>query len=196
MTRRPGHGSRPAIVLATVAALLAAACSSAVTAGGAGASGSAPSGPAIVADGTAAVPLLPTDRFALPEFDLGRFQTLLGQLAGKGVPVVVNVWASWCGPCRIESPNLVAAAKQYGTRVQFIGVDILDQLGPARAFIQEEGYPYPSVFDPTGAIRDGMGYLGQPVTIFFDRSGRKSGDWVGPIGMPQLASGIAKILPA
>ena len=88
---------------------------------------SALTGPAIVAAGAVSVPHLPKDRFALPTFDFGRFQTLLRDLAGNHVPVVVNIWASWCGPCRIESPNLVMAAERYGRQVQFLGVDIIDQ---------------------------------------------------------------------
>jgi thiol-disulfide isomerase/thioredoxin len=150
---------------------------------------------AILASGAGSIALLPKDTSALPTFDFPRFQTLLHQLALKKVPVVVNIWASWCGPCRIEAPNLVKAAERYGTGVQFLGVDILDQLGPARQFIQEERYAYPSVFDPTGDIRDRLGYLGQPVTIFYDASGRKVGEWSGAIGPPDLTSRISNILP-
>jgi thiol-disulfide isomerase/thioredoxin len=153
------------------------------------------SGRAIIALDARGISMLPKDRFALPSFDFARFQNLLGRLTSKGVPVVVNIWASWCGPCRIESPNLVKAAKRHGTQVQFLGVDILDKRGPARAFIKEEGYPYPSVFNPTGDIRDGLGYIGQPVTIFFDARGRKVDQWSGPIGLPQLLDRISKILP-
>jgi len=118
----------------------------------------------------------------------------LGKLANAGVPVVVNIWASWCGPCRAESPNLVKAAERHGTEVQFLGVDILDQRAAAQAFIQEEGYPYPSVFDPTGEIRNRLGYIGQPGTIFYNASGRKVDEWSGPIGLQQLLDRIDKIL--
>jgi hypothetical protein len=60
----------------------------------------------------------------------------------------------------------------YGDRVRFIGVDILDQRASARDFMSEFGWTYPSVYDPSGAIRDGLGLLGQPVTLFYDESGR------------------------
>ncbi|MGH2572609.1 MAG: TlpA family protein disulfide reductase [Actinomycetota bacterium] len=140
------------------------------------------------------IEILPRDRFALPTFDFEQFQGLLRQLADKRVPVVVNIWASWCGPCQVESPNLVEAARRHGTEVQFLGVDILDQRTPARAFIREEGYPYPSVFDPTGEIRDRLGYIGQPVTIFYDAAGRKVAEWSGAIGLPELLDRIAEIL--
>ena len=78
-------------------------------------------------------PLLPTSVAALPAFDVETYQQLLTQL--RGTPVVVNVWASWCGPCKAESPLLHEASRSYGDRVQFLGVDILDSLGGARSFL-------------------------------------------------------------
>jgi hypothetical protein len=62
----------------------------------------------------------------------------------------------------------------YGDRVRFIGVDILDQRASARDFMSEFGWTYPSVYDPSGAIRDGLGLLGQPVTLFYDESEERS----------------------
>ena len=114
-------------------------------------------------------PLVPRSRFALPEFDYGQFQQLLTQL--KGTPVVVNIWASWCGPCREEAPLLRDAAGRFGSRVQFIGVDIGDQRDAAQQTIRDFGWPYPSVFDPNEDVRHGLGLLGQPDTLFFDRDG-------------------------
>src|SRR5438094_202055 len=60
---------------------------------------------------------------ALPQLDPARFRQLLAQLRGK--PVVVNIWASWCGPCIAEAPDLAAAAREFQGRVQFLGVDVL-----------------------------------------------------------------------
>ncbi len=65
----------------------------------------------------------------------------------------------------------------------------------AQSFIAQEGYPYPSVFNPTGDIRDGLGLIGQPDTIFFDATGRQVDIWSGAIGFPELVSRIHKILP-
>ena len=124
-------------------------------------------------------PLLPRNRLALPELDLVRFQSLLAQL--RGTPVVVNIWAAWCPPCRVEAPGLTKIAREFEGKVQFLGVDILDNREDARTFILEFDWPYPHVFDPNGEIRDGLGYLGQPVTIIYDREGKLVFDWEGPI---------------
>lgn len=137
---------------------------------------------------------LPSSATALPTFNPTQFHELLSSLKGK--PVVVNVWASWCGPCTREAPSLAQASAQYAGRVQFLGVDIEDQLTPARAFIAKYGWTYPSVFDPTGSIRDDLGLLGQPVTVLYDASGAKVFSWSGATSPGQLTAEIAKVVPA
>ncbi|MGH2683413.1 MAG: TlpA family protein disulfide reductase [Actinomycetota bacterium] len=136
--------------------------------------------------------LLPADPLALPEFDFQRFQALLQEL--RGTPVVVNIWASWCGPCRIEAPDLARLAREFEGRVQFLGVDILDQRPAAREFITEFGWPYPSVFDPDAEIRDRLGFIGQPITIVYDADGEKAFEWIGVIDGDLLNREIRKVL--
>lgn len=136
---------------------------------------------------------LPTGPYELPEFTPADFQAALGDL--RGVPVLVNIWGSWCGPCRDEAPLLASAHERYGDRVRFLGVDILDQRASARAFIREYGWTYPSVFDPGAAIRDGLGILGQPATLFFDAEGALVSRWLGPIPRDVLIEGLESILP-
>ena len=151
----------------------------------------APTGPA-AANATTA-PLLPRTTDALPDIDPEGFETLLGQL--EGTPIIVNFWGSWCAPCREEAPELRAAAERYGDRIQFLGVDILDERTSAAAFIAEMGWAYPSVFDPTGAVRDDLGFTGQPVTLFYDAEGRLVHERQGAIPPDDLAAGIERILP-
>lgn len=140
-------------------------------------------------------PLLPTDPEELPAFDLATYEQLLAELAGT--PVLVNIWASWCGPCRDEAPHLASAHAEFGDRVQFLGVDILDERGSAREFMREYGWTYPSVFDGPGAIRDGLGILGQPATLFYDASGELVKTWSGPLTEEALAEGLdAIVMPA
>lgn len=136
--------------------------------------------------------LLPVDAFELPSFDSATYEKLLGQL--EGTPVVVNIWASWCGPCRAEAPHLAAAARAYEGRVQFLGVDILDARESAREFMREFGWTYPSVFDETGAIRDRLGIIGQPATLFYDADGELVDTWIGPIGEAELTMAVEGLL--
>ena len=136
--------------------------------------------------------LLPSSPTALPRLDPAAFQSLLTQLRGK--PVVVNIWASWCGPCRQEAPELASVSKAHRGEVQFVGVDIQDQLGPARTFIQQYGWIYPSVFDATGAIRDWLGLIGQPDTLVFDANGRRTFVWSGAVTREVLERAISAAL--
>jgi thiol-disulfide isomerase/thioredoxin len=136
--------------------------------------------------------LLPEDRLALPTFDMAEYRALLEEL--RGTPVVVNIWGSWCPPCTAEAPGLAEVSSQFEGDVQFVGVDILDARRPARDFILRYDWQYPSVFDPTGAIRDGLGYVGQPVTVVYDRTGNPAFEWNGVIGEELLRKEIRKVL--
>lgn len=138
--------------------------------------------------------LLPEDRVELPEFGFEKFQALLQEL--RGTPVVVNIWGSWCPPCVVEAPDLAVVAREFEGRVQFVGVDILDSREPARDFILDFDWPYPSVFDPDGEIRDGLGYVGQPVTVIYDRRGDLAFEWAGIATADLLQAEIRKVLDA
>lgn len=99
------------------------------------------------------------------------FQRRLAAL--EGYPVVVNVWASWCGPCRFEFPTLQQLSAEYGKRVAFLGVDNQDSNDAARTFLEEAPVPYPSYTDPDSDIADEMGATrGLPDTAFYDRRGK------------------------
>lgn len=90
----------------------------------------------------------------------------------RGYPVVANVWASWCGPCRFEFPYFQRAAAAYGKRVAFLGIDRQDDDDAARTFLREEPVPYPSYRDPDEAVSESIGAgLGMPDTAFYDSSG-------------------------
>lgn len=99
------------------------------------------------------------------------FQAQLRALRGK--PVVVNQWASWCGPCRFEFPFLARAAERYRGRVAFLGVDAKDARPAAERFLVEQPLPYPSYFDPaTDIAREFRGGQFWPTTAYYDARGR------------------------
>ena len=142
--------------------------------------------------GTGIETALPGSPTELPDADFESYATLLEDL--RGTPVVVNIWASWCGPCRVEAPALAEMATAYGHRVQFLGIDVLDVRADARAFIERYAWPYPSLFDRTGAIRDQLGLIGQPVTIFYDAQGDLLDTHVGSITAEQLSAQVDALI--
>lgn len=144
------------------------------------------SGGAVTATGR-----LPSNPYALPEFDKAAYDKMLARQ--RGTPVLVNIWASWCGPCRQEAPLLSAASRTFGDRVQFVGVDILDARDSARAFMHESGWTYPSVYDPSGAIRDALGVIGQPATLFYNADGTLLRTWLGPLTERALTENLERI---
>ena len=160
--------------------LLAAACSATPQ--------PTPSIPAIAAVNATDAALLPTEVAELPDMDPAGFEALLAQI--QGTPMLVNMWASWCVPCRAEAPELAKAAERYGSRIQFLGIDVLDNRADARAFQEEFGWTYPSVFDATHAIPTSLGHGGQPVTLFYAADGTLMGAVDGQISAAALAQGI------
>jgi cytochrome c biogenesis protein CcmG, thiol:disulfide interchange protein DsbE len=90
----------------------------------------------------------------------------------RGYPAVVNVWASWCGPCRFEFPLFQHAAAALGGRIAFLGIDSEDEDASARTFLGEDPVPYPSYTDPDKSLAESLGALGFPDTAFYDRGGR------------------------
>jgi cytochrome c biogenesis protein CcmG/thiol:disulfide interchange protein DsbE len=95
------------------------------------------------------------------------------QLAAlKGHPVVVNKWASWCGPCRFEFPFFQRLARKYAGKVAFLGVDSRDVEEDARKFLEDFPVPYPSFGDPKGEIANVFrGDRTSPTTAFYDSHG-------------------------
>ena len=136
--------------------------------------------------------LLPRTVDQLPEVDLAAFDELRGQV--RGTPLVVNVWASWCVPCREEAPDLAAAAARYGDRVQFLGVDVQDHRSSAADFIRDSGWSYPSVFDVPGAVMADLGITGPPATLFYAADGTLVRTNPGIVSARALDAGIRQLL--
>jgi cytochrome c biogenesis protein CcmG/thiol:disulfide interchange protein DsbE len=107
------------------------------------------------------------------------FQALLGRL--HGYPVVVNKWASWCGPCQIEFPAFQQAAVAFAREVAFVGLDGKDHDAAAAAFLRRFPVTYPSFVDPSEDIaRTIRAATYYPQTVYFDRSGKPVYDHAGP----------------
>ena len=102
-------------------------------------------------------------------------ETLAGDVlqeeAYRGKVVVVNFWASWCGPCRREQPGLQRLHREYDDRVAFIGVDFKDDAAAARTYLDEFHVTYPSVADRDGSLAHEFGIPYLPATILVDPTG-------------------------
>lgn len=97
------------------------------------------------------------------------------RLAGlRGHPVVVNQWASWCTPCRVEFPFFSEMISRYSDRVAFLGLDSQDDQDAAEDFLEEVPVGFPSIFDPDASVTASIGG-GQawPTTFFYDESGEQ-----------------------
>jgi DsbE subfamily thiol:disulfide oxidoreductase len=90
----------------------------------------------------------------------------------RGDVTVVNVWATWCGPCRQEQPGLVRTAKRYADQgVRFVGLNYQDNRAAAQAWVEEYKVPYESLFDEMGSYADDLGFPYLPDTYIVDAGG-------------------------
>ncbi|MFD3948386.1 TlpA family protein disulfide reductase [Streptomyces albidoflavus] len=119
----------------------------------------------------------------------------------KGKVVVVNVWGSWCAPCRAEAPNLVKVAKDTADQgVQFVGINTRDSnKGPALAFEKDYEVGYPSLYDPQGKqiLRFPRGSLSPqaiPSTVVIDRDGKIAARTLQAVSEKQLRAMIDPVL--
>ncbi len=127
--------------------------------------------------------------FTLPTLDGQTFR--LSEQRGK--PVVLNFWATWCGPCRNELPALQKAATHLGDEVVFVGVDQGEDAAVVRDFAAELGLTFTIPLDSNGEVGVDYKVKGLPTTFFIDRSGKIQNLWMGEMNSVTLAENIAII---
>lgn len=195
MHRRPGLLA--AAALGTVGILLAG-CAQQVGAGDPVAGDVAEQG-YVSGDGSTTI-LAADSRVAAPELtgptlDGGSF-ALADHL---GDVVVLNVWASWCAPCRAEAEELQEVWAQVGDDgVQFVGLNTRDSQGPAEAFVARFGITYPNVIDTDGArqllLRESLPPAAIPSTLVIDQQGRVAARAIGAVDRSRLLGMVEPIL--
>lgn len=162
-------------------------------------SGSQSSGGFVSCDGAITV-LPPEEREPAPSIE---GETLDGEELSlsryDGQVVVLNVWGSWCGPCVAEAPQLNEASRQLARDdVQFVGINIRDELTAAKQFEQRLEVPYPSIFDPTSStlleMPDGMYPSATPTTYVIDSHGRVAVRILDATTAPTLAGLVEDVL--
>lgn len=121
----------------------------------------------------------------------------LADYRGKVVPL--NIWASWCAPCRAEAPALNQVSREYADRpVAFIGLNTRDSRASAEAFVRRFEVPYPNVWDPSAqlqlAFRDTLPPAAIPSTVFVDQQGRVAARALGRVERPELRNVLDTLL--
>jgi len=112
----------------------------------------------------------------------------------RGRPTIVNVFASWCGPCKDEAPLFSAAARQYAGRIQFVGLDYHDFASDGRALLRRYGSGFAALHDGDGHVADRWGVTGVPETYVLDPSGRIIRHVPGAVGKRELQPLLAAAL--
>ena len=183
---RPIHRLRPTAALsaAVVAALVLAACG-----GSDGQSGAAKAGPKPLSPSTSGLPAKLAANVKqgdqLVGEGVGDLQARLAEL--KRYPVVVNQWASWCEPCRLEIPFFRSMTAKYRKRVAFVGIDLQDDRDAAQDFMRELPSGFPSIFDPDGSVTASIGGgRASPTTFYFDKNGKQRFTKIGAYATAEL----------
>ena len=116
--------------------------------------------------------------------------------AGRDRPVVVNFWATWCGPCRAEMPDLQRVSQKYGGQVAVLGVNQRENAAQVTAFALQMGVSYPLLLDEDGAVNETYNIRALPTTVFIDADGVIQQIHTGIITQGVLEARIESLLSA
>lgn len=142
------------------------------------------------------VPFMMAGKLA-PDFTMKRLDTgepvTLSSFAGK--PIVINFWATWCGPCKQEHPVIEWGAKRWGKDVQFLGVVFEDNEENTKAFLAQNGWSITQLYDPKSTVAVDYAVAGVPETYFINRQGVIVSKYAeGPMDPETMTRKIAEIL--
>jgi thiol-disulfide isomerase/thioredoxin len=115
--------------------------------------------------------------------------------SARGSLLVVNFWASWCGPCRTEQPSLNQVARTYrGRGVRFIGINVRESRGAAQSYVEEFQIPYPSLYDQAALNAARLQAFALPSTFILDRDGVVAYRLTGKTTVEILSARLERLL--
>ena len=132
--------------------------------------------------------------YTAPDFtmlDMDGSEVTLASFFGK--PIVLNFWASWCGPCKMEMPEIQKFYEQYGEEIHFLLVSVDDSVDTAKDFLAGTEYTFPVYFDTTSLGAYTYGASSIPLTFFIDAEGNLQAYYMGAMSADILQQGIDMI---
>lgn len=116
----------------------------------------------------------PQKGFRAPNFKLKTLDGKTVELADNGgKPSFINIWASWCPPCKVEMPHIQEAYEKYGDRINFhmVNLTVSDDKNKMKEYLSSEGFTFPVLLDEKGDVADRYGVLSIPMTFAVDEKG-------------------------
>ncbi|MGE5703596.1 MAG: TlpA family protein disulfide reductase, partial [Clostridia bacterium] len=135
--------------------------------------------------------------YAAPHFTLTGLDQKPYKVEGKrDKPVVINFWASWCGPCQEEAPDLRDVYLQYKDQIDFYAINSTsnDQLDKAKKFVEEFQLPFPVPMDEKGEVTKAYQVIAFPTTFFIDKNGMIVNQVVGMLDRAELEKQVKKLI--
>jgi peroxiredoxin len=144
--------------------------------------------------GPAATPTGPRVGSPAPDFLLTSLAGVPVRLSGlEGRAVLVNFWATWCDPCRLEMPDLQARAERFPDRLVILGVNFDEPESDVRAFAEELRLTFPLLLDPGAEVQEAYRVLGYPTSVFVDETGIIRAVHVGIMSSDQIDGYLANL---
>lgn len=138
--------------------------------------------------------LAPDFTLATPQGEMITLTNYVNRIGESGQPVILNYWASWCGPCRIETPELQSASLKFKNQVAILGINQGESAETVSEFALSYGLTYPLLVDEDNTVNRDYGINSLPTTIFIDRQGVVREVFIGILNQAVLEDRVKRLL--